>query len=139
MSENAKRRALLEKQKNGYDVMSAEELKACHEFNEDYKYFIDAAKTEREAVDYAVEAAKAAGFKPYKRGDKLKPGDKIYQVNRSKAIAVMVIGQHDVHDGINISGAHIDSPRIDLKMSPLFEDHEIAFFKTHYYGGIKKY
>ena len=77
MSENAKRRALLEKQKNGYDVMSAEELKACHEFNEDYKYFIDAAKTEREAVDYAVEAAKAAGFKPYKRGDKLKPGDKI--------------------------------------------------------------
>ena len=139
MSENAKRRALLEKQKNGYDVMSAEELKACHEFNEDYKYFIDAAKTEREAVDYAVEAAKAAGFKPYKRGDKLKPGDKIYQVNRGKAIAVMVIGQHDVHDGINISGAHIDSPRIDLKMSPLFEDHEIAFFKTHYYGGIKKY
>ena len=72
MSENAKRRALLEKQKNGYDVMSAEELKACHEFNEDYKYFIDAAKTEREAVDYAVEAAKAAGFKPYKRGDKHK-------------------------------------------------------------------
>lgn len=139
MSENAKRRALLEKQKNGYDVMSAEELKACHEFNEDYKYFIDAAKTEREAVDYAVEAAKAAGFKPYKRGDKLKPGDKIYQVNRGKAIAVMVIGQHDVQDGINISGAHIDSPRIDLKMSPLFEDHEIAFFKTHYYGGIKKY
>ena len=141
MSDKAKspRRALLEEKKSGYEVMSAEELKICQEFNEDYKYFMDAAKTEREAVDYAVEAARAAGFKPFKRGDALKPGDRIYQVNRGKAIAVMVIGQHDVHDGINISGAHIDSPRIDLKMSPLYEDNGIAFFKTHYYGGIKKY
>ncbi len=141
MSDKAKspRRALLEEKKSGYEVMSAEELKACHDFNEDYKYFMDAAKTEREAVDYAVEAARAAGFKPFKRGDALKPGDRIYQVNRGKAIAVMVIGEHDVHDGINISGAHIDSPRIDLKMSPLYEDNGIALFKTHYYGGIKKY
>ena len=130
------RRALLEQPKHGWEVMDAGEREACLAFNEEYKRFIDRAKTERETVDYAVEAAEAAGFKPYKRGDALKPGDRIYQVNRGKAVALIVIGKRDVHDGINISGAHIDSPRIDLKMSPLYEDHEIAFFKTHYYGGI---
>ena len=133
------RRALLEKAVNGYEVISDADRQACQAFNEEYKRFIDAAKTERETVDYAVAAAQAAGFCPYRRGDALKPGDRIYQVNRGKAIALMVIGERDVHDGINISGAHIDSPRIDLKMSPLYEDHEIAYFKTHYYGGIKKY
>ena len=133
------RRALLEKAVNGYEVISDADRQACQAFNEEYKRFIDAAKTERETVDYAVAAAQAAGFRPYRRGDALKPGDRIYQVNRGKAIALMVIGERDVHDGINISGAHIDSPRIDLKMSPLYEDHEIAYFKTHYYGGIKKY
>lgn len=133
------RRALLEKAVNGYEVISDVDRQACQAFNEEYKRFIDAAKTERETVDYAVAAAQAAGFRPYRRGDALKPGDRIYQVNRGKAIALMVIGERDVHDGINISGAHIDSPRIDLKMSPLYEDHEIAYFKTHYYGGIKKY
>lgn len=133
------RRALLEQPKHGWEVMDAGEREACLSFNEEYKRFIDRAKTERETVDYAVEAAEAAGFRPYKRGDALKPGDRIYQVNRGKAVALIVIGERDVHDGINISGAHIDSPRIDLKMSPLYEDHEIAFFKTHYYGGIKKY
>ena len=133
------RRALLEKAVNGYEVISDADRQACQAFNEEYKRFIDAAKTERETVDYAVAAAQAAGFRPYRRGDALKPGDRIYQVNRGKAIALMVIGERDVHDGINISGAHIDSPRIDLKMSPLYEDHETAYFKTHYYGGIKKY
>ena len=133
------RRALLEKAVNGYEVISDADRQACQAFHEEYKRFIDAAKTERETVDYAVAAAQAAGFRPYRRGDALKPGDRIYQVNRGKAIALMVIGERDVHDGINISGAHIDSPRIDLKMSPLYEDHEIAYFKTHYYGGIKKY
>lgn len=133
------RRALLEKAVNGYEVISDADRQACQAFNEEYKRFIDAAKTERETVDYAVTAAQAAGFRPYRRGDALKPGDRIYQVNRGKAIALMVIGERDVHDGINISGAHIDSPRIDLKMSPLYEDHGIAYFKTHYYGGIKKY
>ena len=133
------RRALLEKAVNGYEVISDADRQACQAFNEEYKRFIDAAKTERETVDYAVAAAQAAGFRPYRRGDALKPGDRIYQVNRGKAIALMVIGERDVHDGINISGAHIDSPRIDLKMSPLYEDHGIAYFKTHYYGGIKKY
>ena len=133
------RRALLEKAVNGYEVISDADRQACQAFNEEYKRCIDAAKTERETVDYAVAAAQAAGFRPYRRGDALKPGDRIYQVNRGKAIALMVIGERDVHDGINISGAHIDSPRIDLKMSPLYEDHEIAYFKTHYYGGIKKY
>ena len=133
------RRALLEKAVNGYEVISDADRQACQAFNEEYKRFIDAAKTERETVDYAVTAAQAAGFRPYRRGDALEPGDRIYQVNRGKAIALMVIGERDVHDGINISGAHIDSPRIDLKMSPLYEDHEIAYFKTHYYGGIKKY
>ena len=133
------RRALLEKAVNGYEVISDADRQACQAFNEEYKRFIDAAKTERETVDYAVAAAQAAGFRSYRRGDALKPGDRIYQVNRGKAIALMVIGERDVHDGINISGAHIDSPRIDLKMSPLYEDHEIAYFKTHYYGGIKKY
>ena len=133
------RRALLEKAVNGYEVISDADRQACQAFNEEYKRFIDAAKTERETVDYAVAAAQAAGFRPYRRGDALNPGDRIYQVNRGKAIALMVIGERDVHDGINISGAHIDSPRIDLKMSPLYEDHGIAYFKTHYYGGIKKY
>lgn len=132
-------RDLLEKQENGYLKVSKEELLQSNAFNEKYKGFIDAAKTEREAVEFTENAAKAAGFKLFNRGDPLKAGDKVYRINRGKAIMFAVIGTETPDNGINIAAAHLDAPRIDIKTNPLYEDSELAYFKTHYYGGIKKY
>jgi aspartyl aminopeptidase len=134
-----KRELLLEKQVNGYDRINAEDLEACEEYNEKYKVFIDEGKTERLATEYAVSAAEKAGFREYKRGDSLKQGDKIYRVNRDKAIVLAVIGSEGLDKGVNIAAAHLDAPRLDIKTTPLYEDSELAYFKTHYYGGIKKY
>lgn len=108
-------------------------------FCEDYKAFLDAGKTERLCVREAVRLAESAGFVPYVRGMALKPGDKIYKNNRGKALILAVIGSEPIKNGANIAAAHIDSPRIDLKQSPLYESEGLALFKTHYYGGIKKY
>ncbi len=108
-------------------------------FCEDYKKFLDASKTEREASQYAEEKAKAKGFVPFVKGMKLKAGDKVYLRNREKAIIFAVIGKEPIEKGVHIAAAHIDSPRLDLKQHPLYEDNETAYFKTHYYGGIKKY
>ena len=128
------------KKKNIYDGISAEEKKKIFDFSEEYKAFLDGAKTEREATDYAIAMVKAAGFTEYKLGDKLKAGDKKYYDNRGKSIYVFKVGSEPLDtDGIRILAAHIDSPRIDLKQMPLYEDSGMAFFKTHYYGGIKKY
>ena len=125
--------------KNGRNLVSAEELERCDAFCEDYKNFLDNAKTEREAVDTTIEIIEKAGFVPFKKGVDYKAGDKVYFNNRGKALAVAVIGTEPVEKGVRIAAAHIDSPRLDLKPNPLYESDELALFKTHYYGGIKKY
>ncbi|MBQ8004250.1 MAG: aminopeptidase [Oscillospiraceae bacterium] len=115
------------------------ELCGADAFCEDYKAFLDAGKTERLCVREAIRMAEKAGFVPYTRDMKLAPGDKIYRNNRGKSLVLAVIGSEPLSCGANIAAAHIDSPRIDLKQSPLYESDGLALFKTHYYGGIKKY
>ncbi len=128
------------KKKNYYEVASAEERSAIFDYAEGYKAFLDAAKTEREACDFAVDAAKRNGFTEYRFGDKLKAGDKKYFINRGKSVVVFRVGTKNLEeDGMRIIASHIDAPRIDIKQNPLYEDSGMAFFKTHYYGGIKKY
>ena len=104
-----------------------------------YMSYLNDARTEREAVKLAIELAEAKGFKEYKVGSELKPGDRIYRNNRGKALMLAVIGEKCLCEGAVIAGAHVDAPRIDLKQKPLYETDELAYFKTHYYGGIKKY
>lgn len=117
-----------------------ERLKKTFDYAEEYKKYIDSSKTEREAVKTSIELCKAKGFKEYRFGDKLVKGGKYYYNNRFKSLAVFKIGSENVGaDGIRIMASHIDSPRLDLKQNPLYEDSSMAFFKTHYYGGIKKY
>ncbi len=115
------------------------ELQNAEEFIKDYRRFIDNAKTERLAVTYTEGEAMAKGFKPYTYGQKLKTGDKICYVNRDKSIFFAVIGKKPLDEGCRIIASHIDSPRLDLKPQPLYENNGISYFKTHYYGGIKKY
>ncbi|OUN86401.1 aminopeptidase [Flavonifractor sp. An52] len=134
-----RREALLYQPKNGYDRLNPAEEADLNAYCEDYKKFLDAGKTERECVDETVRLAEYHGFKPFVRGMALNPGDKLYRVNRGKAIMLAVIGTKPLSEGVNIGAAHIDSPRLDLKPNPLYEDAELAFFKTHYYGGIRKY
>ncbi len=127
------------KRKNGRLVSSDETLNKADEYCEGYKSFLNKAKTEREAVKAAAEMAKANGFSEFRRGKAYKAGDKVYINNRGKTLALAVIGEQPVEQGVNITAAHIDSPRLDLKPNPLYEDTDLALFKTHYYGGIKKY
>ncbi len=112
---------------------------ASNEYAAGYKKFLDEGKTERDAVEAIIKMADKAGFKAYKRGMELKAGDKIYKVNRNKAIALAVIGNKPIKEGIRLTAAHLDAPRIDIRTVPLYEQDGMAFFKTHYYGGIKKY
>ena len=133
------RKALTYQRKNGYDCLQPGELEAIDVYCEAYKQYLDAGKTERECVDRTVAMAEAAGFRPFKRGMEAKPGDKYYYVNRDRAIMLAVIGKKSLAEGAAIGAAHIDSPRLDLKPNPLYESDELAFFKTHYYGGIRKY
>ena len=133
------RESLLMAPKNGYTKLSPEQREEMNAYAKRYMAFMDAAKTEREATDWAVVEAEKNGFKPFVPGMDVKPGDKIYYNNRGKAIALAVIGTEPLSAGSNICAAHVDSPRMDLKPNPLYEDGEIAYFKTHYYGGIKKY
>lgn len=127
------------KRKNGRLVSSDETLNKADEYCEGYKSFLNKAKTEREAVKAATQMAKANGFSEFCRGKSYKAGDKVYINNRGKTLALAVIGEQPVEQGVNITAAHIDSPRLDLKPNPLYEDTDLALFKTHYYGGIKKY
>ncbi len=132
-------KALLYKKKNSF-VSNPEKTDAIFAYAEGYKHFLDAAKTEREAVAYAIEAAEKAGFTEFDFGQKLSIGDKKYYNNRGKAIFLFTVGHDDIETaGVRILAAHIDSPRLDLKQVPLFEEGGMAFLKTHYYGGIKKY
>ena len=114
-------------------------LSKVMDLSEDYKKFLNSAKTEREAVDETIARAKKAGFKEFSASRKIKAGDKIYFNNRGKSLALYVIGKKPIEQGMNILGAHIDSPRIDLKQNPLYEDNGLVLMDTHYYGGIKKY
>ena len=133
------REKLLYPRKNGYDRLCAGEVEKMEEYCRGYKAFLNSAKTERESVDRTVELAQAAGFKPYERGMRLQPGDKVYRINRGKALMLAVMGKQGMEHGVNIAAAHVDSPRLDLKPNPLYEEDELAYFKTHYYGGIRKY
>lgn len=125
--------------KNAAARMSSEELKKCDKFCEGYKQFLDIAKTEREACAEIVKQAKARGFSEFDSKAKYKPGDKVYYANREKSVILAVIGKQPIEKGVNLVAAHIDSPRLDMKQNPLYEKDEVAYFKTHYYGGIKKY
>ena len=125
--------------KNGYERLSAEEERAMHAYCEDYKDFLDHGKTERLCVEHCIELASARGFVPYEKGMALKTGDKVYYNNRGKAIMLAVIGEQNLSHGANIGAAHTDAPRLDLKPRPLYEEAEMAYLKTHHYGGIRKY
>ncbi|MBP5618003.1 MAG: aminopeptidase, partial [Clostridia bacterium] len=125
--------------KNGLLRVDEATDKAAQDFCEDYKRFLNAAKTEREAVKEIVARAEAKGYVPFDPKAKYAPGDKVYYNNRGKAIILATIGTDPVETGVRIAAAHIDSPRLDLKPNPLYEDSELALFKTHYYGGIRKY
>ena len=133
------RETLLMAPKNGYTRISAEQRTEMNDYCRRYMAFMDACKTEREATAWAVAEAEKNGFKPFTPGMACKPGDKIYYNNRGKSIALAVIGTESLSEGTNICAAHVDSPRLDIKPNPLYEETEIAYFKTHYYGGIKKY
>lgn len=133
------REKLFMERKNAFHKLTDKDIKTVDKFCEGYKDFMDKAKTEREAVIYAVELLEKKGFAEYTPDMKLSAGDKIYRVNRGKAVIAAVIGKAPISEGVRLCAAHIDSPRLDLKQNPLYEDTELALFKTHYYGGIKKY
>ena len=125
--------------KTVWEKYQKEDLKKVMAFADDYKNYLDHAKTEREAVNEAVSLAEKAGFKEFKGKKTLKAGDRFYFNNRGKSLALFVIGKEKLEKGMNILGAHIDSPRIDLKQNPMYEDNGLVLLDTHYYGGIKKY
>ncbi|MDD6302920.1 MAG: aminopeptidase [Bacillales bacterium] len=125
--------------KNAWKGYSEEDFKKVMDFNEGYKAFLSKAKTERECVRLAVKEAEEKGFKNIKDCKELKVGDKVYATNKGKNIALAIIGEKPVENGVKILGAHIDSPRTDIKQNPLYERNDFALLDTHYYGGIKKY
>lgn len=129
--------------KNVWALYNEQQLSELNEVNDKYKKCLDAGKTERECVELSVEMAEAAGYRNLSdviaSGEKLKAGDKVYAVNMKKMLALFRIGEEPISSGMNILGAHIDSPRIDIKQNPLYENENLAYLDTHYYGGIKKY
>ena len=133
------REKLFYEQKNGYDLIGTEERIALEDYCRAYMAFLNRSRTEREAVCSAIEEAEACGFVPYVPGMPLKAGDKVYQNNRGKALMLAVIGKKPLSEGSVIAGAHVDAPRLDLKQVTMYETDELCYFKTHYYGGIKKY
>ena len=130
-------------QKNVWETYSEKQLKELEKLNKEYREFLSDCKTERECVDYIVNAAEDAGYKELqeviKEGGSLKKGDKVYSVWMNKSVALFNIGEEKMEKGMNILGAHIDSPRLDIKQNPLYEDGGFAYLDTHYYGGVKKY
>lgn len=133
------KKELCSDRKNGRTLVDEDIINKSASYCEGYKRFLDNAKTEREAVITAIKLAKEKGFCEFESTKKYNAGDKVYINNRGKALILAVIGSESVENGVNISAAHIDSPRLDLKPNPLYEEIELALFKTHYYGGIKKY
>lgn len=125
--------------KHAMEIVDDVTVKVADDFCEGYKAYLNEAKTERETVNFFVKKAESKGYTEFDRTKKYSAGDKVYYNNRGKAIILCVFGKKSVAEGVKISAAHIDSPRLDLKPNPLYEDSSLAFFKTHYYGGIKKY
>lgn len=135
----AMRKDLLISRKNGFFDVDDTVIQAADAFCEPYKAFLDAGKTEREVADYTITNAEKAGFTEFDPKKTYKAGDKVYYNNRGKAVILAVIGKNGCKNGVRIAAAHIDSPRLDLKPYPLYEANDMVLFKTHYYGGIKKY
>ena len=133
------REKLFSAKKNGYDRISEADRAAMEGYCAGYMSFLDAAKTERLCAAEVRRLAEERGYRPYVRGMDVKPGDKLYVCNRGKAVMLAHIGRSSLAEGAQIAAAHIDSPRLDLKPNPLYEESELAYFKTHYYGGIRKY
>ena len=133
------RTSLFYEQKNGYDLIGTQERKTLEDYCLGYMEFLNNSRTEREAVNNAIAMAEERGFVAYEPGMELRPGMKLYRNNRGKALMLAVIGRKDLGHGAVIAGAHVDAPRLDLKQIPMYESDEMCFFRTHYYGGIKKY
>ena len=133
------RSKLFYEQKNGYDLIDTQERIAVEDYSREYMDYLNRSRTEREAVVNAIAIAESKGFVPYVPGMELKPGMKLYKNNRGKALMLAVIGKKSLAEGSVIAGAHVDAPRLDLKQVTMYESDEMCFFKTHYYGGIKKY
>ena len=125
--------------KNAWNKYKDNQYKDVMDFNEGYKTFLSSSKTERACVKESVELAKKAGFQDIENMNNLKPGDKFYVINKDKNLALFIMGEKPLVDGMRILGAHIDSPRLDLKQNPLYESDGFALLDTHYYGGVKKY
>lgn len=130
---------LFNSKKNGWEIATEEEKQNIFKFCDEYMYFLNRAKTEREAVEFSTDILVKNGFKNIEEVSSLNAGDKVFYINRDKNVYAAVIGKEELEKGINIVGAHIDSPRLDLKPNPVYEDTGFAYLKTHYYGGIKKY
>lgn len=135
----SEKKDLLKAKKLIFAQSSENDTQEITQYNERYMQFLDRAKTERLFCSEAVKEAEAAGFRPLDQMHSLKPGDKVYQSVYKKALVLFIIGSQPFSEGLNIVGSHIDSPRLDLKPLPLYESDDLAFLKTHYYGGIKKY
>lgn len=130
---------LFNKKDNGWETLDSNQKEEVFDLSKKYMDFLNVAKTEREFIKHARKLANENGYKDIMKFDTLKPGDKIYFVNREKSMYLAIIGEKSIEEGLHIIGSHVDSPRLDLKPNPLYEDTGLAYFKTHYYGGIKKY
>ena len=133
------KKSLFNEKKCGWENLKEDEKAVINTFGDEYIYFLNHCKTEREVTDFCKEVLNKNGFIDIRQKMVIEPGDKVYYVNRDKSIYMAVIGTDKLETGLNILGAHVDSPRLDLKPNPLYEDSGFAYFKTHYYGGIKKY
>ena len=143
MSDKTKGQTLKEelfyKKKSAFELRSAEELAKAKEYAVGYAAWLDQSKTERECVVASIALLEAKGYREYKLGEEIKAGDKIYLNNRGKGLFAIKVGTEDIENGVRICAAHVDSPRLDLKQHPLYENDGVAYFKTHYYGGVRKY
>jgi len=135
----AETKSYVYEKKTVYEKAGQKIVEAAYAYADGYKTFLDAAKTEREAVAECIRMAEEAGYRPYSFGNAMKAGDKLYYNNRGKNIFLFRIGSEPINCGIRITAAHLDSPRLDLKQVPLYEENGMCFLKTHYYGGVRKY
>ncbi|MDR1628459.1 MAG: aminopeptidase [Oscillospiraceae bacterium] len=136
---NELKEKLFMKKSHGGETLNDDQIKETYDFANRYKDFLGICKTEREAVQYTANRAQKSGFKEFDKKNTYKPGDKVYFIHKNKTLILAVIGKDNFENGVNFAIAHIDCPRLDLKPTPLYENNDLAYFKTHYYGGIKKY
>ncbi|HOJ87270.1 MAG TPA: hypothetical protein PLN68_10135, partial [Elusimicrobiales bacterium] len=137
--ENLNKKDIYYQRKNGWSVIDEKEKVKVENFSKDYMEFMSVSKTEREFHDNSIKFLEEKGFRKLSDYNNIKAGDRVYVSNYGKTLFAFIIGKKDLKEGMHIVGAHIDSPRIDIKQNPLYENSEIAYLDTHYYGGIKKY